>query len=291
MNKRKPWINKKKSIIYELVSRPERDNCAGNIKETPSALHPVKAFGKVIDDDVFIDLLANKINPNYEEDINSDYWIEDEAFETRLTKPIGKPGGVFLTPDGEVLNSQQAWDPDYVELPTSDEFVTQNKHEILDPEIEEVLENFEEGKIEALNDDFIKDANDGELPQLEDVDQFLDIGGEYGLDQLEGDIHVNDTYLPKNSIQNNNNNSNNNNKKLISQLKNENEVTPLSDIMKNLVIGKTISNFDYEEEEEEEEEGDEFYEDNEDDYSEEGEGINNKKNKSLNNFFKKFKNG
>lgn len=69
-------------------------------------MNPVKAYGQDIDDDELYSLLANRFNPHHEEDAAFDYFVDstsdEEEIERKLTKPIGRAGGVFVTPEGMV---------------------------------------------------------------------------------------------------------------------------------------------------------------------------------------------
>jgi hypothetical protein len=72
------------------------------------ALNPVKAYGQDIDDEELYSMLANRFNPHHEEDAAFNYFeddtSDDEELVRKLTKPIGRAGGVFVTPEGRILS-------------------------------------------------------------------------------------------------------------------------------------------------------------------------------------------
>lgn len=100
------------------------------------------------------------------------------------------PGSVFITNEGRVLNAQEVSSfasekpGDLLrEVKRKNEVKEEAVPEDIDPEILEALENAGEGNFETFEDDYIKELMKGE----EGDGTFEEIGGGYGLDDLEGD--------------------------------------------------------------------------------------------------------
>lgn len=182
-------MNKKNAVTYSLSVRSDRG-------EAVSVLTPVKAYGREVVPEGLYDELKSRFEDNEsgEEGENEQFEDGTESSEEdpmlRFTKPIGVvPGAVFITPEGEVLNAQNvsSWKPEALTEPgqlvkRQEEKVKYNLpgQEDIDEDILEALENAEDA--EGFEDDFVS-----ELMQGEGDGEFTEVGGGYGLDDLEGD--------------------------------------------------------------------------------------------------------
>lgn len=110
----------------------------------------------------------------YEED--EDAWGENRGADAgfdymKLTRPIGRAGGVFVSRDGTVLPSDRAPDMDDSErqqqFRSETDMLNQRQREIaqeegeIDPEILAALDQFDEGEYEEFDESFITELQQG----------------------------------------------------------------------------------------------------------------------------------
>eukprot|EP01127_Copromyxa_protea_P015013 TRINITY_DN4264_c0_g1_i1.p1 TRINITY_DN4264_c0_g1~~TRINITY_DN4264_c0_g1_i1.p1 ORF type:complete len:481 (-),score=157.29 TRINITY_DN4264_c0_g1_i1:66-1508(-) len=190
---KKSWVNKKNTVTYELSVRSDKGG------EAVSVLTPIKAYGhQVVPDQLYDELnqrfASGEEGSEYESEEEGQYSDAEDSDDDplrRYTKSIGSvPGSVFITPEGTVLNAQSvpSWDRDAV--PEEEEkrrpkaAAIVEEPEDIDADILEALEGAdEEGAFEAFEDDFVQEIMKGDGENGE----FEEIGGGYGLDDLEGD--------------------------------------------------------------------------------------------------------
>jgi hypothetical protein len=168
-------------------------------------LTPIKAYGhEDVPEHLYDELSARfegpetKENEEEEEEEGQydDVDSEDEDPMKKYTKTIGSvPGAVFVTSEGRILNAQSVatWqggqdsdEPGNLLKQVKSRALEhpEPEDEDLDPEIMEALEKMDEEKFEGFDDDFVQELLKGEG----DVDgHFEEVGGAYGLDDLEDD--------------------------------------------------------------------------------------------------------
>jgi len=219
---RRKWISKKQAVTYQLSLRPAE---GGGEKVV---LTPVKAYGNQnIPDEMLEDLSSRfqdsplptdeegeKTRFNHEDNDNEgqeeggeegqfdDYDSDDDELEImrRFTRQIGTvSGSVFITPEGEILPATEVptIDEDILaeieaEVPRMKAILGVRDDEEIDSDIEEALENFDETKFEGFGDDFLDVILSEAREQAEEI---VEVGGGYGLDDIEGDEDDDDLML------------------------------------------------------------------------------------------------